>query len=291
MSFVSVATDAVAEAARTLQGIGSGLGAATAAAATPTTGIAAAAQDEVSAAIAGLMGNFGQEFQAINTQMQAFHDRFVSALGASIGQYASAEATNAQQLLLNAVSGAGFNPTASVAAAALSLGDTPFSFNVLNYPTPLGPITLTLYGEQSLLGTVTVTSGTLLAPPLYAFGFEAISPFMNVGSAFTNGGAAFTSAVRAGDGLAAATALVQTPVNAVTGFFVGTGEITGSEAVPAYTGYSGVDYRIPVGGLFAPVQPVTLTLHGSDGTVSTIPLSGTQFGGLFPNIVRALTGF
>ena len=44
MSFVTVATDALAEAAKTLEGIGSGLSAARTAAAAPTAGIAAAAR-------------------------------------------------------------------------------------------------------------------------------------------------------------------------------------------------------------------------------------------------------
>jgi hypothetical protein len=304
MSFVTVAADAVAEAAKTLQGIGSGLSAATTAAATPTTGIAAAAQDEVSAAIAGLMGNFGQEFQAINTQMQAFHDRFISTLSATIGQYANAEATNVQQVLLNAVNGpaeamfgfpligtgaaVGVNPTASVAAAAASFGGTPFSFPVFNYPTPLGPIAMTVYGEQSIFGTITVTSGSLVAPPLLALAYDLGSPAAIALTAFRDGGTAFTSAVQAGDAVAAGTALIQTPVNAVTGFFIGQEEITGSMTLPSYSGYAGVDYRLPVGGLFAPLQPVTLTLHGSDGTVTALPLSGTQFGGLFPAIADAL---
>jgi PE family len=60
MSFVTVATDPVAEAAKTLEGIGSGLSAARTAAAVPTIGIAAAAQDEVSAAIAKMLGSFGR---------------------------------------------------------------------------------------------------------------------------------------------------------------------------------------------------------------------------------------
>ena len=303
MSFVSVVTDAVEEAARSLQGIGSGLSAATAAAAPPTTAIAAAAQDEVSAAVAGLYGSFGQEFQAISTQMQAFHDQFIGTLTTGIGRYASAEAANAQQLFLNAVNGpaeamfgipligtgaGAANPIASVAAAAASMGGAPFGVPIFNYPTPFGPVTATLYGEQSILGTLNVTSGSLTAPPLFALAYDAAGPVTIASAALQSGGAAFTNAVQAGDAVAAGTALVQTPINAVTGFFFGQQEITGSTTVPPYTGYAGVDYRIPVGGVFAPLQPVTLTMHGSDGTVSVIPLSGTQLGGLFAGLVDAL---
>ena len=103
MSFLSVVPDSVAAAAGNLGGIGSALSAATTGAAARTTGIAAAAADEVSAAIAGAFGDFGQEFQAVSAQAQAFHTQFVSALDAGVGQYVSAEAANVQQNLLNAV--------------------------------------------------------------------------------------------------------------------------------------------------------------------------------------------
>jgi len=43
----------------------SALGAANAAAAGPTTGLVAAAQDEVSAPTAALFGGYGQEYQAV----------------------------------------------------------------------------------------------------------------------------------------------------------------------------------------------------------------------------------
>src|SRR5580693_3517744 len=63
-SYVIAAPEALATASADLTGLGETIRAANAAAATSTTGLAAAAGDEVSAAIAGLFGNFGQEFQA-----------------------------------------------------------------------------------------------------------------------------------------------------------------------------------------------------------------------------------
>ena len=103
MSFVSVVQDSASEAAGTLAGIGSELSAARTAAAAPTTGVAAAAEDEVSIAIARVFGNFGQEFQAVSAEAQAFHEQFVDKLAVGIGQYLSAEAANVQQTLLGAV--------------------------------------------------------------------------------------------------------------------------------------------------------------------------------------------
>ena len=290
MSFVTVASDAVANAAGTLEGIGSGLSSARTAAAAPTVGIAAAAQDEVSAAIAKLFSGFGQEFQAVSAQAQAFHDQFVNTLSGTMEQYAIAEAYAAQGLLHTV------NPPTEALLGLPLIGTgvggiipaQAASFP-LSYPTALGPILLTLYGDQSILGTISVTAGSLQVPTPITLGLDAISPFVNVGLAFQTGNSAFMSAMQTGNTTAAVTALAQTPFNAVSSFFVGGHNIEGSVAIPADTGYSGVDYKIPVGGLFSPVQPVTLTLFGSDGSVTQFPLTGTQFGGIFAGIGDAIT--
>jgi hypothetical protein len=66
MSFVIATPDLVLSAAQDLADIRSSLAEGATAAAGPTTGVAAAAQDEVSVAIASLFGNVGQEFQALS---------------------------------------------------------------------------------------------------------------------------------------------------------------------------------------------------------------------------------
>ncbi len=60
MSFLTVLPDMVATSAENLVDVCSTLGVANAAAAVPTTGIAAAASDEVSTAIATLFGSYAQ---------------------------------------------------------------------------------------------------------------------------------------------------------------------------------------------------------------------------------------
>jgi hypothetical protein len=100
MSFLIAMPDLVESAAADLAGIRSSLAEAATTAAAPTTGIAAAAQDEVSVAIASMFGNFGEQFQALSAQAQAFHQQFVSLMNAGAGAYASAEAANAAQGLL-----------------------------------------------------------------------------------------------------------------------------------------------------------------------------------------------
>ena len=98
MSFVIAAPELVQGAAQDLAGIQSSLAEATTTAAGPTTGIAAAAQDEVSVAIASLFGGVGQEFQALSAQAQAFHAQFVNTMNAGAAAYVSAEAAAGQTL-------------------------------------------------------------------------------------------------------------------------------------------------------------------------------------------------
>ncbi len=98
MSFVIVAPEALMSVASEVAGIGSALNAANAAAAAPTTGVLAAAADEVSAAMAALFGAHAQEYQRLSAQAAGFHAQFVQALNAGVNSYASAEAANASPL-------------------------------------------------------------------------------------------------------------------------------------------------------------------------------------------------
>ncbi|OBA73216.1 hypothetical protein A5641_06160 [Mycobacterium sp. 1554424.7] len=82
----------LAAAATDASHIGSAIDAAKAAAAGPTTGLVAAAEDEVSALTASLFGSYGQQYQAILQQAAAFNDEFAAALAAAGKAYAQAEA-------------------------------------------------------------------------------------------------------------------------------------------------------------------------------------------------------
>jgi hypothetical protein len=98
LSFMSVNPEALGPAAQNLSGIGSAIRSANTTAGVSTTQVAAAAQDEVSAAIAGAFGSYGQQYQALITQAGQFHDRFVGLLNAGAGSYASTEAANMSTL-------------------------------------------------------------------------------------------------------------------------------------------------------------------------------------------------
>src|ERR1700757_3583320 len=101
MSFVIAGPQFLASAATDLSNIGSTLRGATASAAPPTTGVLAAAEDEVSAAVASLFSGHAKEFQALSAQAAAFHEQFVQTLTAGAGSYVSAEAANAAAFTAN----------------------------------------------------------------------------------------------------------------------------------------------------------------------------------------------
>jgi hypothetical protein len=85
-------------AAADIERIGSALDAAHVAAAGPTSSLIAPAADEVSAAIAKLFGQYGQDYQAVVAQAAVFHSRFTQVLASAGGAYTAAEAAAANPL-------------------------------------------------------------------------------------------------------------------------------------------------------------------------------------------------
>lgn len=123
---MQVAPENLITAARDLATIGSEMKFAHLEAAPPTTSIATAASDEVSAAIAGVFESHGQDFQKLAGQATAFHDQFIQALTGSANAYASAEAANAAVL--------------SAAPAEASVFDSPWTTVVWLGAVALSPV-------------------------------------------------------------------------------------------------------------------------------------------------------
>jgi len=99
MSHLLVLPTAMTSVAADVAGIGSVVRSANQIAAGATTGLLAAAEDEVSAAIAALFSTHGQAYQHLSIQAAAVHEQFVRTLMASGDAYAAAEAaTGARQL-------------------------------------------------------------------------------------------------------------------------------------------------------------------------------------------------
>ncbi|WP_231981951.1 PecA family PE domain-processing aspartic protease [Mycobacterium sp. E2327] len=88
----------MSDATTTLTNLGSTISAAHAAASAPTTGLLAAAGDEVSTAIAAMFSSYGSAYQALSGQAAAFHTQLVQTLNAGAAAYAATEAANASPL-------------------------------------------------------------------------------------------------------------------------------------------------------------------------------------------------
>src|SRR5271166_1403806 len=116
MSYVMAAPQFMDAAATDLAAIGSALGAAHTAAATPTRALLPAAADEVSAGIAQLFSQHADDYQKLAGQAASFHRQFIQQLTASANAYASAEAASASLLRPAAASAAS---TANAAATGI----------------------------------------------------------------------------------------------------------------------------------------------------------------------------
>jgi hypothetical protein len=95
MSFLTTQPEALSATATTLAGIGTTMSAENAAAAAPTTGVAPAAADEVSALAATQFAVHAQMYQAVSAQAEAIHQQLVSTLASSATSYAATETANA----------------------------------------------------------------------------------------------------------------------------------------------------------------------------------------------------
>jgi PE family/PPE-SVP subfamily C-terminal region len=97
MSFLTTIPEELLAAAAQLEAVGSSLAAQNAGAAAPTTGIAPAASDQVSAIQAAVFATYGTMYQQIAAQAQEIQQQFVQTLGLSSGTYSATEAANAAQ--------------------------------------------------------------------------------------------------------------------------------------------------------------------------------------------------
>lgn len=98
MSYVLALPEVMAAAAEEATSIGSAVATASQGMAGATTELLAAAEDEVSAAIAAMFSAHGQGYQALSAQAAAFHERFTQALSGASGAYVAAEAASVAPL-------------------------------------------------------------------------------------------------------------------------------------------------------------------------------------------------
>jgi hypothetical protein len=151
----------LAAAAGNVADINSAIGAARTAAAGPTTGLVAAAGDEVSAMSAALFGAYGQEYQALLQQAAAFHEQFVAALSSAGNAYAGAEAAASNSLGtlggdVQALMGGNAAPATTTVTGALATA-APMA--------PTGPVTTLVLGASGL--PIPPQDYIVGIPPLY----------------------------------------------------------------------------------------------------------------------------
>ncbi|OBF57144.1 PE family protein [Mycobacterium sp. 852002-50816_SCH5313054-b] len=94
MSFLTAIPEELLAAAAQLEGIGNSLTAQNAGAAAPTTAVAPAAADQVSALQSAIFSTYGTLYQQIAAEAQAMQQQFVTTLGLSSGTYAQTESAN-----------------------------------------------------------------------------------------------------------------------------------------------------------------------------------------------------
>ncbi|OBI82314.1 PE domain-containing protein [Mycobacterium sp. 1245805.9] len=98
MSAVLVVPEILETAAADVSRIGSAVTAGNLVAAIPTTELAAAGADEVSAAIAALFGAHAQDYQAAAARATTYYEQFVRTLSTAAASYAATEAASAASL-------------------------------------------------------------------------------------------------------------------------------------------------------------------------------------------------
>ncbi|MGO9384561.1 MAG: PE family protein [Mycobacterium sp.] len=171
MSYAIAAPEIIASASSDLASIGSTLSAASTAAAAPTTGLLAAAEDEVSAATAQLFGTYAKDYQAVLAQAAAFHEEFAAALASAGNAYAAAEAVNA-----SAISGALGQLTSPIHSLLVGAPGTPT-------PNVMSPLT------APTVALVMGGSGEPIPPPPFVEALNYLnlnfSPIANAQGLFT----------------------------------------------------------------------------------------------------------
>jgi hypothetical protein len=101
VSYVTTNPDVLSGAAASLSGIGDTMVARNAAAATPTTALAPAASDIVSAMTAAQFGKQGVAYQQMAAQAAEVHEQLVAALRSGASAYGLTEAANAASSVLS----------------------------------------------------------------------------------------------------------------------------------------------------------------------------------------------
>jgi hypothetical protein len=261
MAFVTTVPQAIAAAATQLEGIGNSFTAESSAAAAPTTAVAPAASDEVSALQA-----YGQLYQTVSAQAQAIHQQFVSLLQSSSGSYQETESANQVGAAASSLSNSVASPAQATAQSGGLTGLINGLTSFLSVGGPAGFLSTNLFGvpldevgnftsaESDLIGMGGGGLLTTLAGPATA---STDLGGLGAGLAGDVGPAAAVGGVGGAGGLGAAPVLAG----------VGQGSSIGALSVPpSWAGGAGIP---------AASTPVTLA---SQGWTTAAPTGGMSTG-------------
>lgn len=256
MSSLIALPEFVQGAAQDLAGIGSSLADATVTASGPTTGIVAAAEDEVSLALARLFGSFGQQFQAISTQAQAFHTQFANLMNSTATAYVGAEAANAEAVLLD--------------GAGIAAPYEKFAFTTLD-------------NASALFGASRASLNTFVGGVSRGFGLLATNP----AGFLTNLQTAAQSVVLVGAPNDVVSSVLQHTLGGVTSATNPFAEFPNPTVVPVNDAHGEV-YAGLVGDGYIPTGPDGLLLATILNLASS-PLSGLAIGAVGPFVSPAVS--
>ena len=135
MSQVIAAPEMLLTAAGEVKSIGSAINAGGAAAAGSTTGVLAAAEDEVSTAISALFSEYAEDYHTVLRQAATFHTDFTRALAAAGAAYTQAEAAATQVLLGSAQTGTNTSGAIGAFTSVLTTAATPVTALIMSGTT------------------------------------------------------------------------------------------------------------------------------------------------------------
>jgi hypothetical protein len=195
----------------------------------------------------------------------------------------------------------------------------------LDATTPLGKAEFSLTGWQSygtdytltaptpFLNEINFNKGTAVVPSPITFLLDSFSPMIAAAASLVNSASSFFDAVNNGNTAGAAAAFFFAPLNFTTALFFGHQTVTLPLSIQNTFDSTQpdleVDLNIPFGGIFSSLQTPSLTIplysfwdaHDQltfqvfTGTVdnqtqipASVPLTGTQFGGIVPEFLSAI---
>lgn len=265
MSFVTTQPEALTAAASALQTLGTSMAAQNSAAAAPTTAVAPAAADPVSALQAAQFSAYGSWYQQVSAQATAMHQMLVNTLNANAGSYGETEAANQTATGSTSLSGllGGLTGSSSSSAAVSSQVVDPSTGAAIGTPFNWFQNVGAAASDFIALGQGQFLPGAVSWQPGWT-GAES-APFMPTAPLAPGGAAVSVGSVSAGLGQASSLSGLSVPPS-----WAGAG---GAAANPAPATLAGAGWTSP-----APHAAPVTTMPAGVPSVASAGRGGLGFG-------------